>query len=265
MQQHLLLLGGTSDASALARALAQAPVPGLRVTFSYAGATRAPLAQPVPTRVGGFGGAAGLAAYIRAQGISHVIDATHPFAAQMSRNACAACAATATPLLALERPPWRAQPGDCWVPVPDMAAAAQALPRTPARVFLAIGRKQLAAFASQPQHHYLLRVVDADGAAGVALPHVRVVTGRGPFSAAHDEALLREHAIGWVVTKNAGGQATRGKLDAARALGLPVVMVQRPALPVRARAATVDAALAWLRHGVWPDAVDAGVPASAAP
>lgn len=251
----MLLLGGSSDASALARALAQAAADfpgGLRATFSYAGATQAPLAQPLPTRVGGFGGSQGLAAYIRAQGISHVVDATHPFAAQMSRNACAACAATGTPLLALERPPWQAQPGDQWVDVPDMAAAALALPPAPARVFLAIGRKQAAAFASQPQHHYLLRVVEAEGAAGAPLPRLSVVSGRGPFSAAHDEALLLAHRIDWVVTKNAGGEATRGKLDAARALGLPVVMVQRPALPDRPRTAQVQAVLHWLRHGALP-------------
>ncbi|MDO4723992.1 MAG: cobalt-precorrin-6A reductase [Comamonadaceae bacterium] len=252
---HVLLLGGTSGASALAQRLHAS---GIAALFSYAGATRAPLAQPLPTRCGGFGGPEGLAHFIRAQGISHVVDATHPFAAQMSRNACAACAATGTPLLALERAPWRPQPGDAWIEVPDMAAAAQALPAAAARVFLAIGRKQLAAFAARPQHFYLLRLVDAPQPGSLPLPHAQVVLGRGPFSAEQDLQLLRAHGIGWVVAKNAGGDATRGKLDAARALGLPVVMVQRPALPERARTEQVEAVLHWLAHGALPAAGPGG-------
>ncbi|MDR0225443.1 MAG: cobalt-precorrin-6A reductase [Burkholderiaceae bacterium] len=254
---HVLLLGGTSGASQLAQALHQAGVPAL---FSYAGATRSPLAQPLPTRVGGFGGAEGLARFLREQGISHVVDATHPFAAQMSRNACAACAATATPLLALERAPWQAGAGDRWLEVADMDAAAAALPRTPARVFLAVGRKQLAAFADQPWHHYLLRLVDAPGSGDLPLPRTTVVLGRGPFGAAEDEALLRTHGIEWLVAKNAGGEATRGKLDAARALGLPVVMVQRPALPLRARTASVAAVLHWIDHGRLPEESEPSMP-----
>ena len=132
------------------------------------------------------------------------------------------------------------------------AAAAAALPAAPARVFLAVGRKQLAAFAGQPQHHYLLRLVDAPAAGSLPLPHTTVVLGRGPFSAADDTALLRTHGIEWVVAKNAGGEATRGKLDAARALGLPVVMVQRPALPQRDSTESVAAVLHWIAHGVVP-------------
>jgi precorrin-6A/cobalt-precorrin-6A reductase len=210
------------------------------------------VALPRPTGGGGFGGARGLAQFLREQAISHVVDATHPFAAQMSRNACEACAATGTPLLALERAPWQRQAGDAWLDVPDMEAAAAALPQAPARVFLAVGRKQLAAFAGRPQHHYLLRLVDAPEAGSLPLPHATVVLGRGPFSAAHDEALLRTHGMAWVVAKNAGGEATRGKLDAARALGLPVVMVQRPALPQRDRTESVPAVLDWIAHGVLP-------------
>ncbi|RMW99192.1 cobalt-precorrin-6A reductase [Allofranklinella schreckenbergeri] len=255
---HVLLLGGTSEASALARALSQA---GIAAVFSYAGATRAPLAQPLPTRCGGFGGVAGLVQFIRAQGITHVVDATHPFAAQMSRHACLACAETGAALLALERAPWQLQPGDCWHEVADMAAAAAALPAAPSRVFLAVGRKQLDVFAVQPQHHYLLRLVDAPGA--LPLPQASVVLGRGPFSAEDDLALLRQHRIEWVVAKNAGGEATRGKLDAARALGLPVVMVQRPALPARASVQSVAQVLDWLgQGGPGHGPGDAGGPAS---
>ena len=248
---HVLLLGGTSGASHLAQALHQAKVPAV---FSYAGATQAPLAQPLPTRCGGFGGADGLVQFIRGQGITHVVDATHPFAAQMSRNACAACEATGTPLLALERAPWQAEAADRWIDVTDMDAAAQALPEEPARVFLAIGRKQLAAFANQARHHYLLRLVDAPQPGSLPLTDTTVVLGRGPFSAENDQALLQAHGITWLVAKNAGGEATRGKLLAARTLGLPVVMVQRPPLPPRPRTEEVDAVLHWIAHGVLPGA-----------
>ena len=246
---HVLLLGGTSGASELAQALYQT---GVRACFSYAGVTQQPLAQPLPTRSGGFGGAEGLAAFIRTQGISHVVDATHPFAAQMSRNACEACAATGTPLLALERASWQAQPGDSWTEVASMADAASALPEGATRVFLAVGRKQLDAFATKPQHHYLLRLVDAPLPGSLPLPRHTVVLGRGPFSLQDDLALLQQQGIAWLVAKNAGGAATRGKIDAARALGLPVVMVQRPVLPLRPRTESVAAVLHWLRHGALP-------------
>jgi len=248
---RVLLLGGTSGASQLAQALHRAGVPAV---FSYAGVTQAPVEQPLPTRTGGFGGVQGLVQFMRSERITHVVDATHPFAAQMSGNACAACEATGTALLALERAPWVAQAGDRWIDVPDMDRAAAALPQQPARVFLAVGRKQLAAFAQQPWHHYLLRLVDAPGPGGLPLPDTTLVLGRGPFSAQDDEALLRTHRIGWLVAKNAGGEATRGKLDAARALGLPVVMVQRPVLPERLRTDDVAAVLHWIAHGALPSA-----------
>jgi len=246
---HVLLLGGTSGASQLAQALHRAGVPAV---FSYAGVTRSPLAQPLPTRIGGFGGAQGLAQFIRSERITHVVDATHPFAAQMSRNACAACDATGTPLLALERAPWQAQPGDRWTEVASMADAASALPQAPSRVFLAVGRKQLDAFAPNPQHHYLLRLVDAPVPGSLPLPRHTVVLGRGPFGMQDDLALLQQQRIAWLVAKNAGGAATRGKIDAARALGLPVVMVQRPVLPLRPRTESVADVLHWLRHGALP-------------
>lgn len=241
---RILLLGGTTEASRMARALAEA---GLPAVFSYAGRTEAPVAQPIPTRVGGFGGPEGLADYIRAEAITHVIDATHPFAAQMSRNAITACAASATPLLALERPAWAAQPGDNWTHVPDIAGAVEALPDTPARVFLAIGKQNLTAFAAKPQHHYLLRLVDPpDGA--LPLPDAQAVIARGPFSPEGDEALLRAHAITHIVAKNAGGAGAEAKLIAARALHLPVILIDRPALPPRETVASVDQALAWIAH-----------------
>lgn len=198
-------------------------------------------------RVGGFGGPEGLAAYLRDRQVSHVIDATHPFAAQISRNAALACAATATPLLALERPAWRPGPGDDWRLVQDATAAAAALPERPARVFLAIGRQGLAEFASRPQHHYLLRLVDPpDGP--LPLPDCAAVIARGPFAPEGDLTLLRQHRIELVVAKNAGGAGAEAKLIAARALGLPVILIERPALPARATVTSPEAAMDWLHQ-----------------
>lgn len=213
--------------------------------FSYAGRTQAPVAQPLPTRIGGFGGVAGLAGYLRAGGISHVIDATHPFAAQMSRNAIAACAETGTPLLSFERPAWQAGEGDRWTHVPTTEAAAAALPDARARVFLAIGKQTLGAFASKPQHHYLLRLVDAPDAA-LPLPDTAVIIAKGPFTEIGDTDLMRSHAITHVVAKNAGGSGADAKLRAARRLGLPVILIDRPTLPPRESAGSLDQVMAWL-------------------
>lgn len=220
---------------------------GLPAVFSYAGRTAAPAGQPLPVRVGGFGGAEGLARWLREAAISHVIDATHPFAAQISLNALAACAQAGTPLLALERPAWRAGPGDDWRHVPDAGAAAAALPGAPARVFLAIGRQSLAAFAGRPEHRWLLRLVDPPDAP-LPLPGADLVIARGPFDAAGDEALMRAHGITHLVAKNAGGTGASAKLVAARALGLPVIMIDRPALPPRAVVCSPEAALDWVHH-----------------
>ena len=217
---------------------------GMPAILSYAGRTESPRAQPVPTRLGGFGGAEGLAAYLRDNRIAGVIDATHPFAAQISRNAILACAATGTPLLALERPAWQPGDGDRWSTAPDIAAAAALLSGPPQRVFLAIGRQQIAAFAGQPQHHYLLRLVDPPEAP-LPLPDCAVELARGPFDVERDRALLQRHGISLIVAKNAGGIGAEAKLTAARSLGLPVILVDRPMLPARQAVATVDEALRW--------------------
>lgn len=226
----------------MARALAAA---GVDAVYSYAGRTDSPVAQPVPVRVGGFGGAEGLAAYLKAEGISHMIDATHPFAAQMSRNAVEACAATNTPLIALEREPWQASMGDRWTHVPDLAGAVAALGDLPRRVFLAIGRQNLEAFAGAPQHDYLLRLVDPP-TERLPLPHSEAVIARGPFTVEGDRALLETHRIDVIVAKNAGGAGAEAKLMAARELGLPVILIDRPAVPRRQVARTVTEVMAWL-------------------
>ncbi|SDC37349.1 cobalt-precorrin-6A reductase [Ruegeria marina] len=241
---HLLILGGTTEANALARAVAEA---GLNATYSYAGRVEDPRAQPIPTRVGGFGGILGLADYIRANNVTHVIDATHPFAAQMSANACAACARTGTPLAALTRPAWVAGSGDDWRHVPDIAGAVAALDGPPQRVFLAVGRMHLQDFAAQPQHDYLLRLVDAP-AGPLPLPKAEVVVSRGPFTREGDKALMEIHKTQLVVSKNAGGTGARAKLDAARDLGLPVLMIDRPVLPSRTELHDTGDVIRWLAH-----------------
>ncbi|MFO6421597.1 cobalt-precorrin-6A reductase [Hylemonella sp. W303a] len=239
--RRVLLLGGTTEASLLAQALAVARVDAV---FSYAGRTETPMKQPLPTRVGGFGGVAGLIDYLRRAGITHVIDATHPFAAQMSGNAVRACTDLALPLLALERPAWQAQPGDRWHHVSDLARAVAALPIEPARVFLAIGRQHLQPFLDVGQHWYLLRLVDP----GFDVPSERgaVVLDRGPYTLAQDLALLERHGITHVVAKNSGGQGAQAKLDAARLRGCPVILIDRPVIASRPVAASVAQALQWL-------------------
>ncbi|MFC3057583.1 cobalt-precorrin-6A reductase [Paenirhodobacter populi] len=237
---RILILGGTTEASRLAAALAARGLPAI---LSYAGRTAAPRAQPVPVRTGGFGGAEGLAAYLRAEGIGQVIDATHPFAARISANAVAACAAAEVPLLALERPAWVPGPGDRWTRVSDVAEAVAALDMAPRRVFLAIGRQTLAPFAVHP-HHYLLRLVDPPEA--LPLPDCTVEIARGPFDPATDRALMERHRIDLIVAKNAGGAGAEAKLIAARALGLPVILIDRPALPPRDTVATVEEVLSRL-------------------
>ncbi|QQN66523.1 cobalt-precorrin-6A reductase [Bradyrhizobium diazoefficiens] len=238
-----LILGGTSDASLLAAEIARA---GIDAVYSYGGRTRAPADQPLPTRIGGFGGVSGLADTIRREGITHVIDATHPFAAEMSRNAVEACAETGTPLIALERAPWTRAPGDSWIEVGDVAAAAATLPEASANVFLAIGRQHIALFASRPQHTYTLRFVDPPEA---ALPFAAdVIVSRGPFTLDGELEMMRRREIAWIVARNSGGDGARAKIDAARMLGLPVVMISRPQLPERLRVESVAEVIQWLGH-----------------
>lgn len=238
-----LILGGIADASQLAAEIARA---GIDAVYSYGGRTRAPADQPLPTRIGGFGGVSGLADYVRREGITHVIDATHPFAAEMSRNAVEACAQTGTPLIALERAPWTRVPGDKWIEVGDVNAAVAALPEAPARVFLAIGRQHIAPFAARPQHIYTLRFVDPPDA---PLPFAaNVIVSRGPFTLDGELEMMRTRGIAWIVARNSGGDGARAKIDAARMLGLPVIMISRPRLPERLRVERVTEVMQWLGH-----------------
>ena len=244
---RLLILGGTTEATALARALANdeafAPL------LSLAGRTRAPLASPVPVRVGGFGGAEGLARYLADEQIDRLIDATHPFAARISTNAALAAGRAGVSILAIRRPAWEAGEGDRWVEVADMAAAAVALGATPKTVFLTIGRQEVSAFAAAPHHAYVVRTIEPLDDA-LPVPRLTAIAARGPFDAEAEMALMREAGIEVVVSKNAGGDATQGKILAARRLGLPVVMVRRPVKPEVPSASDAEGALAWLRSPI---------------
>jgi precorrin-6A/cobalt-precorrin-6A reductase len=246
---RVLILGGTADANRLAAAVAK--VPRIEAVLSYAGRTENPTPPPIDWRVGGFGGIDGLVSYLRTERIARVVDATHPFAAQISAHAVAACAIVGTPLLALQRPPWPRRPGDRWIEVDDLAAAAEALGLAPRRVFLGIGRQHLGVFAARPQHAYLLRLVDPPRTP-LPLQGAEVIVARGPFDFAGDRTMLREHRIEIVVARNAGGDSASAKIEAARELGLPVVMVRRPFIPVWERVETIAEAQRWLDHDVAP-------------
>jgi len=243
----ILILGGTAEARALAAALAKRK--DLAVTLSLAGRTASPAPHAVPVRVGGFGGAEGLAAYLGDKGVDVLIDATHPYADEISANAARAAKMSNVPLLALRRPAWNTTEGDQWIEVESVADAVEALGKAPRRVFLALGRNEIAPFTAAPQHTYLVRSVDPVDPP-LAVPHAIYLTARGPFSEADDRALLERHRIDAIVAKNSGGDATYGKIAAARALRLPVIMLKRPVLPEVESVATVDEVLAWLDHAV---------------
>ncbi|MFF8843950.1 cobalt-precorrin-6A reductase [Streptomyces sp. NPDC015127] len=249
---HVLVLGGTAEARALAAALH----PEVRVTSSLAGRVAAPRLPAGDVRIGGFGGVEGLVDWVRAHHVDAVIDATHPFAERISFNAARAAATAHVPLLALRRPGWVPVEGDDWHPVGSLAEAARALDglgwghlpgRSPrGRVFLTTGRMGLAAFAHCPQW-FLVRSVDAPEAPMPA--RTEVLLDRGPFTLDGERGLLRAHRVDVLVTKDSGGAATAPKLRAAREAGIPVVVVRRPPVPEGVRvAATVEAAAAWV-HG----------------
>ena len=240
---RILILGGTTEASALSALLAAdarfAP------TLSLAGRTRSPRLPAIPCRIGGFGGAAGLQRWLIEQNIAAVIDATHPYAARISVNAVAAAAGANVPLGSLLRPSWRPVAGDDWREVAAPFDAAAAIGAAPRRVFLSVGRLELPAFRAAPQHHYLARTIDPIDDAQLP-PDLTVIHGRGPFAIDDEMQLLQQHAITVVVSKNSGGTATYAKIAAARRLGLPVVMIARPDKPAGHALTDAEDAMRWL-------------------
>jgi precorrin-6A/cobalt-precorrin-6A reductase len=242
---NVLILGGTSEARQLAGHLADRT--NLKVTLSLAGRTAHPAEQPVPVRLGGFGGVEGLAGYLARERVDVLIDATHPYADTMAAHAAEASARAKVPILALKRPAWTMTDGDRWIEVDGVAAAAATLGETPRRVFLTIGRNEVSAFEAAPQHFYLIRSVDPIEPP-LALPQAHTILARGPFSEDDERALMTQHHTEFVVAKNSGGSATYAKIAAARSLGVTVVMLKRPALPDATTVGTVPDALAWLDH-----------------
>ncbi|WP_327303774.1 cobalt-precorrin-6A reductase [Streptomyces sp. NBC_01298] len=241
---HVLILGGTTEARRLAEALAAAP-DSPRVTTSLAGRVAAPVLPPGETRIGGFGGADGLAAWITAHGVTHLVDATHPFAERMSFNAAGAAARSGVPLLALRRPGWSPGPGDDWHFADSLAQAAALLPALGSRAFLTTGRMGLNTFAHLTEPWFLVRSVDPP--AGPVPPRLEVLLARGPFTLADERDLLARHRIDLLVTKDSGGSATAPKLAAAREAGVPVLVVRRPPVPEGvAQTPSVDGVLDWL-------------------
>ncbi len=245
--RRLLILGGTEEARNLAAHAAG--IPGLAVTTSLAGRTNCPTAPDGDLRIGGFGGADGLASWLSADRTDAVIDATHPFAAEISRNAAAACDKAGLPRLVLHRPPWRAEADDEWIEIDTPAQAADALDGRAARVFLTLGASALAAFDRLPRIWFLVRTVDAPATPPPLADH-HLITGRGPFTLDGEKRLMQAHRIDCVVSRNSGGDATYAKIAAARNMGLPVVMLRRPAPPDGETVATVDAAMDWLANAM---------------
>ncbi|MGW6353623.1 cobalt-precorrin-6A reductase [Streptomyces sp. NPDC055092] len=250
---HVLILGGTTEARRLAQALT-AGHPGWRVTSSLAGRVARPLLPEGEVRTGGFGGADGLARALRELQVDALIDATHPFAGTISFHAAQAAAAAHVPLLAMRRRGWVPAPDDDWHGVASLEEAARRLPTLGRRAFLTVGRLGLSAFAGVDDVFCVVRSVDAPEP---PLPfRSEVLLARGPFTLEGERALLREHRIDVLVTKDAGGEATAAKLVAAREAGIPVIVVRRPAVPEGvAEVGSVGEAVRWAQGKVSPTGV----------
>jgi precorrin-6A/cobalt-precorrin-6A reductase len=245
-RRRILILGGTGDAARLA-ALAVAVFGADAVTSSLAGVTKAPTPVPGTSRTGGFGGAEGLAEYLAAERITHLVDATHPFAAIISAHAAEAAASAGVPRVVLVRPPWARAPGDRWIEVDTMAEARDALDGQASTVFLAIGRKELAHFKDLWGFRFHIRLVEAPVHV-LPVNDYSLTIDRGPFTVEGELALFGRERIRTVVAKASGGDGGYAKIAAARGLGIPVIMIRRPPQPAGETAATPEDALAWLRR-----------------
>jgi len=241
--KRVLILGGTGDAAELTARVAT--IPGIEAIASLAGRTREPSVPDGNVRIGGFGGTAGLANYLRQMQIDLLIDATHPFASQISWNAAAAANQVNIPRLMLIRRPWEKVAGDRWVEVDNHQAAAQVLAKQAKRVFLTVGRQELAAFAHLQTIWFLMRMIDPPSD-GTLVPPGMILCDRGPFALEDERKILIKYNIDTIVSKNSGGQATYAKIVAAREQGIEVVMVNRPPVPSGEQVANVDDAIKWL-------------------
>jgi len=225
---RVLILGGIGDAVELAIKIAN--IPGIEVITSLAGRTREPANLPGNVRTGGFGGVRGLTNYLREMQIDLLIDATHPFANQISENAAAATQEVGIPRLMVIRPPWEKLEDDDWLEVEDNLAAATALANRAKRVFLTIGRQEIGTFAHLQDIWFLMRMIDPPNT-DVIVPPGLILCDRGPFNLENEQEILLKYNIDTIVSKNSGGNATYPKIIAARKLGIKVVMVNRPPYP----------------------------------
>ncbi|MCY7336981.1 MAG: cobalt-precorrin-6A reductase [Chamaesiphon sp.] len=241
--KRLSILGGTGDAVKLASLAID--LPGLAVITSLAGRTSTPKNLVGDVRIGGFGGEAGLVTYLQTEQIDLLIDATHPFAAQISRTAATAATKVGIPRLMLIRPGWVRSPEDNWIEVESIEAAVMAIPASSQRIFVTIGRQQLAPFATLTAKWCLMRSIDPPDSS-ILLPLGKLLLERGPFNLEGERELLREYRIQAIVSKNSGGDATYAKIIAAQELGLPVIMVQRPIVPDGEIVTDVAGAIEWL-------------------
>ncbi len=242
-RQKILILGGTGEGSALANALAARA--DCHVISSLAGRVANPKLPPGEVRIGGFGGSNGLAAYLEKNGITAVIDATHPFARRMCWNAALAAERASVKLLRFERPAWSAQPGDRWIEIDDWNGAVDVLRRAAKRVFLALGRQELEPFITLKDIAFVIRSVEPPDPT-LIFANAEILLARGPFRLEDERALLRSRAIDHVVCKNSGGNATDAKLQAARELGITVIMQRRPSRPDVPKVSDIDAAISWV-------------------
>ncbi|WP_414576640.1 cobalt-precorrin-6A reductase [Anabaena sp. CCY 9402-a] len=240
---RVLILGGTGDAAELTARVAK--IPGIEAIASLAGRTREPSVPEGNVRIGGFGGVSGLANYLCQMQVDLLIDATHPFASQISWNAAAAANQVNIPRLMLIRPPWEKVVGYRWVEVDNHQAAAKVLEKQAKRVFLTVGRQELGAFAHLKNIWFLMRMIDPPGADAL-VPSGVILCDRGPFALENERQILIQHNIDTIVSKNSGGNATYPKIVAARELGIQVVMINRPPIPLGEQVADVDGAVTWL-------------------
>jgi precorrin-6A/cobalt-precorrin-6A reductase len=242
---RLLILGGTAEATALARGCVARFGDALHVTTSLAGRTERPGPLPGQIRIGGFGGAPGLAAFLTEHRIDRLIDATHPFAARISAAARLACEEAGVPRLMIVRPPWRRHPLDRWIEVDSMSAAAEIVGRVGRRAWLTIGASEIGCFSAATEVEFLVRFVDPPRQP-LPLRAYQVIVGRGPFTLSDERRHFEHYAIDVLVCKASGGAATNPKIIAARELGVPVIMVRRPPREPGDAVETVTAALDWL-------------------
>jgi precorrin-6A/cobalt-precorrin-6A reductase len=249
MPSKILILGGTGEAAELAKAAHSALQGRVDIVSSLAGRTDTIPDLPGEIRTGGFGGAEGLAFYLAQQNIAAVIDATHPFAARISTHAQQACQMQGVKLLRLERPGWAKMPGDRWIEAADANDAADRLPALGKRAFLTLGAGEIEPFSKVRGVWFLVRLLKTPEKP-LPLDACEIVTGKGPFAAEAEAGLMRSHAIDVLVSKASGGRATYGKISAARALGIPVLMIKRPDLPGVPGVRSLREALAWLAETI---------------